>query len=248
MTEVPEHLLQRSRERRAALGLGGDEGGAAPGAELPEAAAGGEVEAAAAAPAAPPAPPVELGPAAPEPVPPYVEAALDRRRIPIWAMPVLAFLPLWAIFYVGTLGTPGAGGGDPLAVGADLFSANCASCHGSSGGGGVGPQLSDDEVLQTFPGQEGFAAQVAFVTEGSGPISGEIYGDPDRPGGPKVAGGGMPGFGRSLTEEEIRLVVLHERSTLSTEEPNFSLTGAQNVGQSAEDAPVEVDEGEPGAG
>ena len=29
MTEVPEHLLQRSRERRAALGLGGGEAGEA---------------------------------------------------------------------------------------------------------------------------------------------------------------------------------------------------------------------------
>ena len=247
MTEVPEHLLQRSRERRAALGLGGGEAGEA--APAPDDAGGGaEVEpAAAAATPEPAAAPVEVEPAPPEPVPPYVEAALERKRIPIWAMPVLASLPIWAIFYVGTLGTPGAGDDDPLAQGAELYAANCASCHGSNGGGGVGPQLSDDEVLLTFPGEEGFAAQVAFVAEGSGPLSGEIYGDPDRPGGPKVATGGMPAFGDSLTEEEIALIVLHERSTLSTEEPNFLLTGAQSVGQSAEEAPVEAGEGEPGA-
>jgi hypothetical protein len=52
MTEIPEHLLKRSQERRKALGLsGGDEGGeAAPAEEAPAAEASGE--AAEAAPAA----------------------------------------------------------------------------------------------------------------------------------------------------------------------------------------------------
>src|SRR5438132_1493922 len=109
MTEVPEHLLRRSRERREALGLtpvgsGGE--APAPAAEPPaEAPAEGppEEEAAAAvatAEAAPvPAeatPPAPAGPAIPE----YVVAAAARRTgIPVWMVPVLAILPIWAILY-----------------------------------------------------------------------------------------------------------------------------------------------------
>src|SRR4051794_1037397 len=62
MVDIPEHLLQRSKERRKALGLPvpGEEGGDAPAAEAPAPAveAGGEV-AAAEAPAAASSAPAE---------------------------------------------------------------------------------------------------------------------------------------------------------------------------------------------
>src|SRR5206468_12121737 len=106
MAEVPEYLLQRSRERRAALGLpssGGAEGAAPPPApaegEAPAPAAGGVPAAAEApVPAATAASPTEVEPAAPPIVPPAA-----RSGIPAWVVPVLALLPIWAFAYVGAL-------------------------------------------------------------------------------------------------------------------------------------------------
>lgn len=217
MTEVPEHLLQRSRERRAALGLGGgDDAAAAPAA----AASGAEVEPAAAAAPAPAAaaavPDVPAEPAAPEPLPPYVEAAVERKKIPIWAMPVLAFLPLWAFIYVQTLSPPPATEAGELEVGAEAY-ASCSGCHSPGGEGGVGRQLSDGEVLLTFPTIE---QQIEFVAVGSDGYDGQPYGDPERPGGAHVGNsfGNMPAFYGQITDAELLAVVRHERETLSGEE------------------------------
>src|SRR5215213_10232995 len=61
MVDIPEHLLQRSKERRKALGLPvpGEEGGEAPAAEAAEAAADAPAEIAAEAPAAAASAPAE---------------------------------------------------------------------------------------------------------------------------------------------------------------------------------------------
>jgi mono/diheme cytochrome c family protein len=216
VTEIPEHLLKRSRERRDALGLSSGEAGAAP-----EAVATPGAQAPVAATAATPAPiaPVEPAvPAAPEPVPPYVEAAQRRRRMPYWAAPVLVGLPLWAIMYVGTLETPAAEAAGLLAEGSEMYT-SCAACHGGGGGGGVGPQLSGGEVLLTFPEVD---EMVAWVVQGS-PAVGTPYGSPDRPGGQRIAGGGMPAYGDSWTNEQIVAVVLHERAALSGSEADAEL-------------------------
>src|SRR5690606_23239928 len=88
VTEIPEHLLKRSKERRAALGLptdGGDAPAATPAAATP-AASSPETPAAAAPPAKPAAPATPAAPPPPKPDPPYVAAAKRRRRIPFWAM------------------------------------------------------------------------------------------------------------------------------------------------------------------
>lgn len=226
MTEVPDHLLQRSRERRAALGLGGGDGGGEAAAEAAPAAAP-EPAAAAPAPAAggtptPPAVPAEVAPAEPEPVPPYVEAAERRHKIPLWALPVVAFLPLWGFLYAESLSPPATTEPTPLELGAEIYSANgCAGCHGAGGGGGTGRPLSGGEVLATFPTIEGMLEFVALGSEGVG--LGEVYGDPDREGGAHVSGdyeGGalMPAFAETLTPEELLAVVRHERETLSGEE------------------------------
>ena len=117
VTEVPEHLLKRSRDRRAALGLGGGDGGDAGGGGDAAPAASGdagtsvEPAAAAARPAA--VAPVEAAVVPPKPVPSYVRASLERKKIPLWVMPVLAFLPLWAIMYVNTLSKPRSTVPDP---------------------------------------------------------------------------------------------------------------------------------------
>src|SRR2546421_81985 len=128
MTEVPEHLLRRSRERREALGLagpgGGESGGAAEsgGASAPAPAAipadtgdGGDVVEQPAAAAAPAVvePEPELVPAGPPPPDP------GRSKNPLWVMPVLVGFPFWLMFYIGALSPPKATGPvDPLVLGA----------------------------------------------------------------------------------------------------------------------------------
>ena len=217
MTEVPEHLLKKAAEARARLT--GQGGGDADAASEPTESAATPVAAAAATPA--PAPEPEP-PAEPEPDAPYVAAAKARKTIPYWVMPVLLFLPIWAIYYVGYLERPPVTGG--LAFeGAEAY-ATCSGCHGVGGGGGSGRQLSDGEVTRTFPvyegeGYDGLAGMIAWVANGSSAtasIEGSaIYGDPDREGGPQQIGallGNMSGFGAQLSIEELAAVVYHERS------------------------------------
>src|SRR3954453_4545646 len=89
MTEVPEHLLARSRARREAAGLATpSESGATP---APSAASESTAvePAAAATPAPATAPPP---PPPPKPDPPYVQAYKERKKIPFWAMPALLAL------------------------------------------------------------------------------------------------------------------------------------------------------------
>ena len=226
MTEIPEHLLRRSKERRSALGLGGDAGttgDAAPVGDAPgQAAAAPAAPSTQVTPAAPkpaPAPaPVALAAPPPPPPPPYVLAAQSRRKIPFWALPVLAVLPLWGFVYAGSLSTPQEDLSDPeLVLGEDVFG-QCSACHGANGEGGIGRPLDGGEVLLTFPNIDD---QIEWVSEGSALVggAGNPYGDPGRPGGQEVSGSGgfgqMPAFGGSLSEEEIRAVVRYEREVLS---------------------------------
>jgi mono/diheme cytochrome c family protein len=223
LTEIPEHLLRRSRERREALGLSGGEQAPAssPAEEAPAAEAPAPAESAptpAAAPTPVPAAQPEPPAPAPEPLPAYIQAAETRKKIPFWAVPVLILLPVWAWLYAATIDSEPAAAQGPLGEGEEVYAANCASCHLASGAGdaegGVGRALNDGEVLLTFPD---FESQVEYILQGSGP-TGEPYGDPDRPGGPHIARGGMPGFEGVLSEEEIFAVVCYERVTIGGEE------------------------------
>jgi mono/diheme cytochrome c family protein len=214
VTEVPDHLLQRSMERRAALGgapapaaSGGGGGDDAGGSSAPVPAA-----AAAAAPA------VFEPPPPPPPPPPYVQAALDRKKIPSWMAGAGVLTLLWAFVYAGVLFTPEVGISDPvLAHGQDVYAANCAGCHGGSGQGGTGRPLSG-QVFLTFPD---IADHLAWITNGS-PASGTPYGDPNRPGGQHVSQDGwpaMPAFGGALSEEDILAVARYEREVLDSAPP-----------------------------
>lgn len=212
MTEIPEHLLQRSRERRAALGLGGDapapaSGGGESASPAPAAAAATPATTGGGAgqPPATPAVPAEPKPEPPKPVPAHVQAAYNRRRIPMWAMPVLAALPLWSYVYVRTL-EPRPVENDPVELGAELYAGNCASCHGGTGlGQGPVPALTD--VAATWPD---FRDHLYWVKGGEDGWPGESYGGQPRT---KISST-MPAFG-SMTEQEIAQVVLHEREAFA---------------------------------
>jgi mono/diheme cytochrome c family protein len=84
---------------------------------------------------------------------------------------------------------PGDGGAATSSPGGQIYEANCASCHGADGSGGIGPKLAG-EVADAFPDIED---QIALVTDGRG---------------------SMPSFDGRLTEDEIRQVVEYTRTEL----------------------------------
>lgn len=215
MTEVPEYLLERSRARRAAI-QGGDEGDSGGGGDSGDSGAAAPATSEAAAPAAASMPahpePVEEPP--PPPPSPMVQAHERRRKIPIWAMPVVAMIPIWAYIYVGTLSPP-PGGAGPAEVGAEIYGAQCAGCHGGGGGGGTGPAFTDGAIYETWPAFEDHVEWVRLGSEGWQQEHGGTYGATDNP-----VSGGMPGFTEDqLSDAELVYVVLHERE-LGGENPD----------------------------
>ena len=72
-----------------------------------------------------------------------------------------------------------------LEAGRDVFLSSCTFCHGNKGEGGTGPNLR--QVWERRSPED----HLQKVTEG---------------------GNGMPGFGRSLTEQQIADVVAFERA------------------------------------
>lgn len=207
MTEIPEHLLKRSKERRAAIGggdAGGDAGGETGGAavEPEDATPRSAVEPAASTPPDAPTPATAATTTEPAPVPlrPEVEAYQRRRRIPFWAMPVLAFLPLWAYMFQATLEPPPDDVGGPLAHGGEVYQ-SCAACHAASGQG-VGSFPALDTVVEDFPD---FRDHMMWVRLGSQGWPADTYGATDKP---KL--GGMPPH-PGLSDEDLAAVVLYER-------------------------------------
>jgi mono/diheme cytochrome c family protein len=222
MAQVPDYLLQRSAERRAALGLppvGSPPGAAPPGAPAAPAEGAGDEGGGSAVPAATAdtAPAPAAAPAVPaEPEVPEYVAPLPAQRsgIPPWVVPVLALLPVWAFAYVGALNPPSSAAPvlTPIQQGAQAYAKNCSPCHGAAGEGGVGPKLAGGEAKLTFPNE---ADHIAWVQTGSAPHKGQPYGDPNRPGGQHIAkSGGMPAFKGTLTDDQIKNVVTFEREGL----------------------------------
>ena len=211
MVEVPEHLLQRARDRRKDLGATtGDE----PTADVPPseataapAVAPTQAPAAAAAPSLPELPDLAPVPETqPEPVKPWVQAALSRKKIPAWAVPVLIFLPFWAIIFAGTLEAPERDS-EIIALGREVYdgSGGCAGCHGTEGGGGIGPALADGAVLNSFADWQ---RHVVWVVNGS-PPAGQVYNDEG-----DISTAGMPSNGDKLSAREILAVTYFERVEL----------------------------------
>ena len=211
MVEVPEHLLQRSRDRRKDLGAAtGDE----PVVDVPPSATASapavaqtQAPAVATVPSLPELPDLEPEPEPmPEPAKPWVQAALTRKKIPVWAVPVLIFLPFWAIIFAGTLESPERDS-EIIAMGREVYEVGggCAGCHGAEGGGGVGPALLEGEVLSAFVD---WREHAIWVVNGS-PPAGQVYNDEG-----EISTGGMPSNGDKLSAREILAVVYFERVEL----------------------------------
>jgi len=158
-------------------------------------------------------------PAPPPPVPPYIQAAERRKHIPIWAMPVVALLPLYFFIYWQAMKPPVKEATGPLAAGATVYN-KCASCHGSNGEGGVGYPFANGEIQKSF---DKISDQLNFVYNGNKPFAGKPYGTGRHTGGALGAPGAMPAWGTDaggeLTDLEVLEVVCHERVTLGGEDP-----------------------------
>lgn len=96
--------------------------------------------------------------------------------------------------------------------GAKLFEGFCARCHTKGfafgepevmGGGAFGPSLLGGATVRQFPN---VSDMIEFITNGS--EFGKPYGVRGVGGN---EGGGMPGFGNMLTEEQIKAIVEYER-------------------------------------
>jgi mono/diheme cytochrome c family protein len=197
-------------------------------------------------------------------------------RIPSWLMATFVILPLAGLLYLvqfsggpdcgdgGLLavdrlsgevvncdgspfegrGTPGAGPGDFLALGQTLYADTqvaCNGCHGENGGGGVGPALTGGAVLATFPTCE---EQVKWVQLGSAGWQAEV--GPEYGAQGTLSQGGMPDYRDSLTDEELRAVVLFERVRFGGENLDEALVDCglviPELPAEDEEAPAEGDE------
>ncbi|MBI4884858.1 MAG: hypothetical protein HY826_12475 [Actinobacteria bacterium] len=216
MTEIPEHLLKRSKERRGESGAAATTGAAVATTQTAAAVA-------ATAPAGKAARTESAAPAGPPPTKPdtaVVVAYKARKKIPAWAMVTLSILPVWAFMYVRALQPVTAQAQGPLGEGAAVF-ASCSSCHGAAGEGiGTAYAFKDGAVMATFPHIEDQLRWVKYGTEAYVAAGVEIYGDPNREGGARIAGasgGVMPAAAAALglTDVEILAVVCHERYTLA---------------------------------
>jgi mono/diheme cytochrome c family protein len=215
VTEIPEHLLKRSKAAKAkAEGAPSDSG---------DGAASTDATSTAVAKADAPAAPAKVAKAAvpdapppPKPDIPVVAAYKQRKKIPVWAMMTLSLLPVWGLMYVRSLTATEKVVAGPIGDGTEVY-AGCASCHGTAGEGGVGRKFSDGEVMLTFPHIEDqlnlvYTGSKAYSDEGVGP-----YGDASR-GHLFYNNAWMPAQGETaggaLTQAEILAVVCHVRYDL----------------------------------
>ena len=108
-------------------------------------------------------------------------------------------------------GTPG-GSTDFIALGEQVFTgevvaaANCQGCHGAQGQGVTAPALTTVQATFSSCGDH-----IEWVTKGTQGFQNEgrsTYGDLNKPVG---GAGNMPGFGATLTPEQIAAVAAFER-------------------------------------
>lgn len=113
---------------------------------------------------------------------------------------------------VATAVAAACGPSKPTEPAARLYLDNCASCHGESGEGGIGPSL--ENVVAVFPNPEDQIAWVANVAHNTdGPYGAGGIGN----NGQGAIAGRMPEFDRKLSPAEIRMVVDYERREFGAE-------------------------------
>lgn len=97
-----------------------------------------------------------------------------------------------------------------VALGARIYSDNCAACHQDDGGGLASgfPALAGNPVVNT----DDPTSLIHLVLAGDAGVGG-------RAGGPKLA---MPPFGDSLTDEEVANLLTHVRSNWGNHAPAVS--------------------------
>ncbi|HLI95131.1 MAG TPA: c-type cytochrome [Candidatus Baltobacteraceae bacterium] len=108
------------------------------------------------------------------------------------------------------VGSKNVAGFDYSSLGAQVFSSNCASCHGDSGAGtpGVFPPLAGDSIVNGRDAD----AHVKIVLHG---LSGKTIGG-------KTYAAQMPAFGAQLTDAQIAAVIDHERTSWGNNGPTIT--------------------------
>ena len=96
--------------------------------------------------------------------------------------------------------------------GRTVYGSVCSTCHGSTGQGGVGPNLSS--VLETFPSCDEHIRWITLGSERWKADVGPTYGANDTP-----IEGAMPELGLQLSEEEILAAAVYERSRFGDIDP-----------------------------
>lgn len=97
-----------------------------------------------------------------------------------------------------------------FSIGEEIYNGKgrCAGCHGEMGGGGTGPAMSGGAVLVTFPVDQ-CEDHIRWVALGTDNWPEPTYGANAIPVG--SSGAAMPGFGDTLTPEELAAVIIYER-------------------------------------
>ena len=218
MTEIPEHLLKRSKAAKAKAD-GAEAPADAPAASAPVPATTTAAVAKAAAPEKPAAPVAK-------PDSPVVAAYKARKKVPVWAMVGLSILPVWAFMYVLALKPVAAKASGPTGDGAVVYATNCSGCHGAGGeGAGAAYGFVNGSVMKTFPHIEDQLRWVAYGTQQYKAAGIDVYGDPNRAGGAHktgASGGQMPGWRGNLSDTDILAAVCHERYDLGGGDPASS--------------------------
>lgn len=230
MAEVPQHLLEKAKARRAALaGAPVEETSPAIPAAASVAAVGASSPALASSGGGSTPPP----PSAPASVPTAPPPPRGTGFAKMGSVFLLVAIPLWAVFMFNSFATPFSKTLTPEKQGETLFANNCASCHLGNGSGwdngGIGRALWNGEAEKTFPNP---LDQLAFVKHGSCG-SGAGYGNPKREGGQHIAQqkGIMPAFTGVLTDTEILYVVQYERSILRSKDAGWPEDLLASVGE-----------------
>ncbi|MGF1618191.1 MAG: c-type cytochrome, partial [Acidimicrobiia bacterium] len=132
--------------------------------------------------------------------------------------------------------------GEAIYQGGEVSGVNCAGCHGAGGGGGAGPALN--AVLRVFGSCADHTEWVALATPGLQAAGRSTYGDTNKPLG--GFGAPMPGFGSSLSDEQIAAVSAFERVRFGGQDPEAALSDCGLV-EDPEDGEAGEGTGEDGA-